>query len=68
MCGTFTITGDLLFSAVEWVDSHSNKWSISLVIRILLQTPEAAMETYGRRHIISCGIPELTTQLMPAKI
>lgn len=68
MCSTFTIITSLLFSAAEPADSHSNKRSMSLVVRILLQSLDAAMETYGMRHVISHGTPELITQLIPAKI
>ena len=68
MHGTFTIITNLLFSAVEPVDSHSNKQSMLLVVRVLLQSLYAAMETYGIRYIISRGTPELITQLVPTKI
>ena len=68
MHGTITIITNLLFSAVEPVDSNSNKQSMLLVVRVVLQSLYAVMETYGIRYIISHGTPELITQLVPTKI
>lgn len=67
MCGTFGSITNVLFSAVEPVDSRSNNQSMSLAVSILLQSLDAAAETYGMRHIISHGTLELITQLMPKK-
>lgn len=58
----------LLFAEVEPVDSHSNTQRMSLIIRMLQQSLDAATETCSMRHIISHEILELNTPVMPTKI